>query len=478
MNRKGVLLIFVLVVCGCSSAPEYKKPSVRIPDVYKEVPGDWKVAEPEDAAIRGSWWEIFDEPELNSLEVQVDVNNQTIAASYASFLQARATIQGARAQYYPVVSVQPQITAQNQQSIRNSAVPTSSGGTFTQYSIPLDASWVPDLWGKVGSAVQADVASAQMSAADLENVKLTEHADLAAYYFELRAQDSMIDLYAAAMKAYQQTLDLTQSLYKTGINSEQAVVQAQTQLNTAQAQATNLGIARAQYEHAIATLIGKPAAVFGMPHRALNPKSPHIPVGVPSRLLERRPDVAAAERSMAAANAQIGVAKAAYYPELTLNGSAGIGGNSFAGLFSAPQFIWSLGASLAQTIFDGGARAAAVKQDEAAYEQAVANYRLAVLTAFQQVEDDIAGSRILTEELAQEEAAVAAAQKNLKIAIALYRSGIQPYLNVLTAQTTLLTNQQTLLTLQAQQLTTGVQLIEALGGGWDTGKLPSESALK
>jgi NodT family efflux transporter outer membrane factor (OMF) lipoprotein len=488
----GVLVIFIaagasLGLSGCASVgPKYERPPVETPAKYKELGSEFKPAHPQDAVARGKWWEMYHDPKLGALEAQVSVGNQNIAASYAAFLQARALIKGAKALYYPNASLGPSVTSQGGQSVAATTSSSSSSssslstsgtsGSFTQYSLPMDASWVPDLWGRIGSMVRQDVANAQVSAADLENERLLQQAELAIDYFELREQDALIDVYRDSVNAYRKALELSQALSETGIDSDEAVAQAETQLETTEAIATSLAIARAQYEHAIAMLIGKPAGSFTLEPEKTNLAPPEIAnelaTGVPSQLLERRPDIAAAERAMAAANAQIGIGLAAYYPSFTLTGSAGFGANSYSGLLSAPAFLWSLGASFAETIFDGGARAATVEQYRAFYDQAVATYRQTVLAAFQGVEDDLAGLRILSEQSDQQARAIASARRYLKIALSRYQLGIDPYLDVLSAQQTLLTNQQTAISVRVQQLTTSVQLIEALGGGWDTSQAP------
>ena len=348
---------------------------------------------------------------------------------------------------------------------------TASGsaitGTFAQYSVPVDASWQPDLWGRLRNQVAAAEAQAQVSEADLANERLSQEATLAIDYYELRAQDSLRELYEGTVAGYREALKLTLAAAKTGIDSDENVAQAETQLQATEAQTTALDIARAQYEHAIALLVGKPASSFSVAQAPLKTAAPAIPVGVPSALLERRPDVAAAERAVAAANAQIGVAISAYYPNLTLNGGAGFGSNSFTGLLATPTFVWSVGAQLAETLFDAGLRSATVDQYRAAYDQTAATYRQTVLTAFQQTEDQLAALRVLATELKQQEAAVKASRRYLQLATHRYRLGIDPYLNVVTAQISLLGNQVTLVTLRLSQLSSSVQLIEALGGGWD-----------
>jgi len=436
------------------------------------------VAHPQDAALRGPWWELFQDPALNELEAQVNLSNQNIAAAAASLLAARAVVLQARAQYFPTLSTAPSVTASRGGAGGGSAGVGTGAGVTTQYSLPFDASWVPDLWGRVRNTVRANVAAAQVSAADLENTRLTAHAELAADYFALRGQDALAQLLAATVVAYRQALELTQALYETGIDSAEAVAQAETQLRLAEAQATNLGILRAQYEHAIAMLIGRPASSFALGSGPLHAAPPAIPAGLPSELLERRPDIAAAERAMAQANALIGVAQAAFYPNLTLSGTAGLASTALSSWFTWPARLWAVGASLAETLFDAGLRKATVQQTRAAFDQTVATYRQAVLTAFQQVEDNLASLRILGQQIQQQDAAVAAAQRTLGLAADRYKLGIDPYLNVITAQTTLLSAQQTAVTLRVQQLTASVQLVEALGGGWDARRLPSPKDLR
>jgi NodT family efflux transporter outer membrane factor (OMF) lipoprotein len=385
-------------------------------------------------------------------------------------------VKEAQAQYYPTLTTDPSVTRSRSSAnlAPGGAGGTGAGGTTqTIYDLPFDASWTPDLWGRVRNTVKGNVAAAQASAADLENTRLTAQAELAVDYYELRTQDKLQQLLDDTVIAYQQALDLTKALYDTGIDADEAVAQAEVQLKTAQAQATNLGIARAQYEHAIALLIGQPASSFTLPVEPQVATVPSIPVGVPSQLLERRPDIAANERLMVQANAQIGVAKAAYFPTLTLSATGGFESSSISNWLAWPSRFFSVGPSLAETLFDAGLRSATVAQYRAAYDQAVANYRQTVLTAFQQVEDNLAALRILAREIDQQDNAVKAAERYLAIATSRYQLGLDPYLNVITAQTTLLSNQQTDAQLRMQQLVDSVQLIEALGGGWDTSQLPS-----
>ncbi len=473
-------VLVLALVGGCSFAPKYTVPPVQTPVAYKEMDG-WKVAQPKDDVIRGKWWEIFNDPLLNALEEQVAISNQTLLAALANLQEARAVIKEARSQYFPTVSLEPSVTKTFQSANAKSVVtsPGSSGGKVggnnTFYSLPLDASWEPDLWGAIRNTVKADVYTAQASAANLEGLRLTAQADVAVDYFSLRGQDALKAVLDATVVAYQKTLDLTKALFQQGIDSDEDVSQAETQLATTQAQATNVGIQRAQYEHAIALLLGKPASTFSIPVQLsatdLTVQPPEIPVGIPSELLERRPDVATAERSVAAANAQIGVARAAFFPTLTLTGSAGFESTSIANLLSGPSAFAELGAMLVQPVFDAGLRKATVEQFTAAHNVAVANYRQAVLVAFQEVEDNLAALRILSQERQQQDTAVRSAERTLALATHRYELGIDSYLNVIVAQTALLNNQQTAVNLFTQQMTSSVQLILTLGGGWDSSEL-------
>jgi NodT family efflux transporter outer membrane factor (OMF) lipoprotein len=471
----GTLL---LIFPGCVVGPKYNRPAMQAPGTYKEVTPDdlkkmdgWKVAQPQDSALHGKWWETLGDPQLNALEEQVNISNQNVAAAFANFMAARALVREARAQYFPTLTVGASAT--RQRTTIAQANGQTTGNTFNEFSLPFDASWTPDLFGRVRNQVRAGVANAQASAADLENTRLTAQAELAVDYFQLRGQDSLKQLLDATVVAYAESLKLTQALYETGIDSDESVAEAETQLETTQAQATNLGILRAQYEHAIALLVGQSASSFSIAVEPLKTPPPAIPFGVPSQLLERRPDVAASERLMAQANAQIGVAVAAYYPTLTLSASAGFESAKASTWLSWSNRLWSAGPSIAETIYDGGLRRATVEQYRAQYDQTVANYRNTVLTAFQQVEDNLAGLRILSQEIQEQDTAIRSAQRSLKLATDRYRLGIDPYLNVITAQTTLFSNQQTAVTLRITQIVDSVQLIEALGGGWDSSTLPT-----
>jgi NodT family efflux transporter outer membrane factor (OMF) lipoprotein len=481
------------LLAGCVVGPKYHPASIDTPAAYKELtPSDfqntegWKVAQPKDDTLRGKWWEIFNDPQLNALEEKVNVSNQSIAASAASFLAARALVKEARSQLFPTVTTNPSITVQRpsatssgggSNSVTATGSSSSSPGTFTSYTLPFDATWQPDLFGRIRNTVRSAAYGAQATAADLESTRLTVQAEVAADYFQLRGQDKLKELLDSTVIAYQQSLDLTRALYETGIDSEEAVAEAETQLEVTKAQDDNLGIQRAEFEHAIAMLTGQAASTFSVPVQPLDSSPPAIPFGIPSQLLERRPDIAAAERLVAQANAQIGIARAAYFPTVTLSATAGLESTSFVKWFTWPSRFFSIGPSAAETLFDAGLRRATVMQFRAQYDETVANYRQSVLTAFQQVEDNLASLRILSVEIQHQDAAVKSAERTLVVATDRYKLGIDPYLNVLTAQTSLLSNQQAAVNLRIQQMTASGGLIEALGGGWNTSQLPSPAQL-
>ncbi len=477
-----------LALSACLVGPKYHAPSPQQPPApaYKETPtqpqesGGWTVARPSDGMLRGKWWEIFNDPELNALEEQLNINNQNIKQYFENFMEARAIVREAHAQYFPTLSAAPSVShSRISQNLKGSTTVTANGtgSSFstqsTLYTLPLEASWAPDLWGKVRNTVREAQYAAQVSAADLENERLTEQAALAEYFFEIRGQDQLQKIYDDTVVADQKALDLTRGLYETGIDDYISVVEAQTTLQSAQAGATNVGVARAQYEHAIAVLLGKAASNFSIPVKPMTVAPPPIPVGVPSELLERRPDIAAAERTMAEANAQIGIARAAYFPTLSLTGEAGFESSAVGNWLSWPSRFFSVGTSLSETIFDAGLRRATVQQYVSTYNADLASYRQTVLTAFQQVEDGLAEVRILSKEIEQEQQAVNSAQAYLKLEQARYETGIDPYVDVLIAQTTVLSDQQILNALQVQRMTYAVALVQALGGGWDASQLPT-----
>jgi NodT family efflux transporter outer membrane factor (OMF) lipoprotein len=439
------------------------------------------VAQPADAKMRGKWWEIFNDSELNALEEQLNINNQNIKQFFENFMAARAIVREAHAQYFPTLTTVPSFSrSRTSGNLNTTPVNTTGTGTApkpqfqsTIYSLPLEASWEPDLWGKVRNTVHEAQYAAQVSAADLESERLTEQASLAEFFFEIRGQDELQKIFDDTVEADQKAYELTRSLYDAGIDDQISVVEAETTLRSAQAGASNVGIARAQFEHAIAVLVGKAASDFSIPVRPMTVAPPSIPVGVPSELLERRPDVAAAERTMAEANAAIGIAYAAYYPNLTLSAEGGFESSAFTKWLSWPSRFWSVGASLPETIFEAGLRRATVQQFVATYNADLAAYRQTVLAAFQQVEDSLAEVRILSKEIQQEQQAVDSAQLQLKLEQGRYDSGIDPYIDVLIAQTTLLADQQTLNGLQVQRMSFAVALVENLGGGWDRSQLPN-----
>jgi NodT family efflux transporter outer membrane factor (OMF) lipoprotein len=479
----SVTLIALILFKGCDKAPKYAKPPVATPPAYKEIApdafketDDWKFAHPNDAVIRGKWWEMFNDPQLSRLEDQANTANQNIALADANFRAARAIVKESRSEYFPTVTTSPSIIVSRQSGAATHSN-VSPGRQSVNYTLPFDATWEPDFWGRIRNTVVASASEAQASAADLQNVRLSVEAELAFDYYQLRSQDAEKALLDSSITAYQQQLELTRVRFQTGIASDEDVAQAETQLETTQAQATDLGIARAQLEHAIALLTGQPASTFSLPAAPSDSKPPAIPVGLPSQLLERRPDIAAAERRVAEANADIGVTKAAFFPSLVLGATGGFESTSIASWFTWPARFFSLGPTLSQTLFDKGRRKAATEVSRAQYDATVASYRNTVLTSFQEVVDNLAALRILSHELDQQNEAVASAQRVLTLSNERYKSGIDSYLNVITAQTTLLNNQRTMVNLRTQQMTASVELIKALGGGWNASELPTPKQL-
>jgi len=468
------------MLAGCNVGPRYLPPAITAPQAFKESPtqfkesAGWTVAQPQDEALHGKWWEIYNEPELNALEDQLNIDNQNIRQAFENFMEARALVREARSQYFPTVSVGGSYTrSQSSSNVGSSSSGTTSGKQSQVFSLPAGVSWEPDLWDKVRNAVRASQYEAQLSAADLENERLTEQASLAEYFFEIRGQDALQKILNDTVEADKKALEIAKTRYDTGVDDQISLVEAQTTLESAQSAAINIGIARAQYEHAIAMLVGKPASTFYIPVEPTTSAPPAIPVGVPSELLERRPDIAAAERNMAAANAHIGVAYAAYYPALTLAATGGMESSALKNLLDWPSRFWSVGPSISETVYDGGLRRATVNQYIATYNPNVAAYRQSVLTAFQQVEDALAEVRLLSQQIRQQQEAVDSSQTFLRLELGRYKNGIDPYIDVVIAQTTLLANQQSLTTLQVQEMAASVQLIEALGGGWDRSQLPA-----
>jgi NodT family efflux transporter outer membrane factor (OMF) lipoprotein len=427
----------------------------------------WKMATPSDGLLKGKWWEIFGDPELNRLEELVNVNNQNVKQAEAQFREARALVLGNHANYYPTIGTSPAISQSYVEGKNNHS-----------FALPIPASWEPDLWGRVRLSVESAVSSAQVSAADLENVRLSQQALLATDYFLLAAQDMQLKLLSNTIEAYEKNLQLTINRHTGGVASRSDITLAQTQLSGAKAQSTQMRISRAQDEHAIAVLTGQPPASLEIGTSTISGPPPPIPIAVPSQLLERRPDIAANERQVAAANANVGIAEAAYYPTLTLSATPGLLSTGLANLFTFAGRYWSAGPSLSQTVFDFGRRGAALQSAEAAYDSTVAAYRQTVLSAFQEVEDDLSNLRYLAEQAVQEQEAVVAAQEALSLEMDRYRAGTDSYLNVITTQIIALGDQQTAITILQQRMSAAVDLVKALGGGWDASTLPSGNVLR
>ncbi len=467
--------------------------------------------------MRGEWWKIFHDPQLNELEAQLNLNNQNIKQSFENFMVARAMIGQEVSQYYPTVTGSLSVTRSRGASggrggtvvgVGNTGTGTGTGttgtgttgtgttgtgtgttgtsggtgivgavsnaaGAATSILTSVDIAWEPDLWGRVRNAVRSAEYNAQLSAADLANMQLSEQTNLAVFLFEIRGQDALVTLYRDSVEAYKRALDYTRAQYETGITDKIAMVEATNTLQNAEATLTNLGVNRAQYEHAIAVLVGRVPSSFSIAVRPLKETPPPIPTGLPSQLLERRPDIAAAERMMASANAQIGIAQAAYYPTLNIGGDRGQEASTFGKLFQAANRLWSVGPSASETLFDGGLRQATIHQYVATYNGDLAAYRQTVLTAFQQVEDYLAQVRVLSKQLSQQRAAASSAEEYVKLETDRYKTGVDPYVDVVTAQTTLLVDQQNAITVQIQEMTGAVQLIKSLGGGWERAELPT-----
>jgi len=474
-------LLLVAFLSACQVGPRYQAPappSVTAPNYkestvnFKDADG-WKVASPQDAMIRGKWWEIFNEPELNALEDQLNVDNQNIKLSFNNFMQARSIVAEAKAQYWPTITVGAGWSrSKSSGNLRNSSQ-ANTGATSTLWNLPVNVSWTPDLWGKIRNQVHSAEYGAQVSAADLELEKLTEQASLAQFYFEIRGQDNLQQILDETVKADQKALDAAQGAYDAGTGDYISVVEAQATLKAAQSSQINVGLLRAQYEHAIATLVGKIATDFSIPVRAMIYTPPAIPTGVPSQLAERRPDVAAAERTLAEANATIGIGYGAFFPQVTLGLGGGLSSSTFKHLFDITSRTWSVGPSVSQVVFNGGLYRAQLHQYEAIYNGDLATYRQTVLTAFQQVEDALSSTRIYSQQILAQEDAVKSAQQFLDLEMQRYQSGVDPFVDVVTAQTTLLGDQVTLNTLHVSEMLSTVQLVQELGGGWDRSQLLS-----
>jgi NodT family efflux transporter outer membrane factor (OMF) lipoprotein len=466
----SISVLSVLLLAGCTVGPKYQRSTAAVPPAYKEV-GDWKPAQPNDQSLSANWWEIFQDSQLNALEAQVNVSNENLKAAEAQYTQARAQLRYQRADFFPTITAAPSAT-RNRISSHRPASTVANGITYNDFQIPFELSYQIDVWGRVRRTVESYRDQAQASAADLATVNLSMHSQLALFYFQARMLDAEEQLLNSTVMQYEQALELIQSRFAGGIASDVEVQQAETQLETTRAQAIDVGVARAQYEHAVAVLIGKPPASFSLAPLPLTTPPPPIPVGLPSELLERRPDIASAERLMASANAQIGVAKSAYYPLVDLAAAGGFESGSITTLISGPSILWSVGPSALFTLFDVGRRRAASDQAIAAYDQAVANYRQTVLTGFQQVEDNVAALRILDHEAQVQDKAVTAAQKYLELAGTRYKGGVTSYLEVTTAQSAALSDEVTAVNILGRRMVGAVTLVQALGGGWNRSALP------
>ena len=469
--RGAAQIVAALSLFGCTVGPNYVRPPADVPVSYKEL-GDWKPVQPSDQVAKGNWWDVYEDPQLNALEAQIDVSNQNLKAAQERFEQARAAIRISKSNYYPTITGGASVT-QNHISSNSPLFKTgTSKNNYSDYTIPIDASWEPDLWGRVRRTVEASRSEAQATAADVANVSLSLHGELAMDYFQLRGLDAQEDLLQSTVVAYEKALALTQNRYKAGLASAVDVAQAETQLRTTRAQAIDVGVNRASFEHAIAVLIGKPPAQFSLPSSPLRAVPPAIPPGLPSDLLERRPDVAASERRMQESNAQIGVAKSAYYPLVTLSGAGGFESSVFTTLIQGPSGLWSVGAAATETIFDAGKRHAVTQQAQSAYRESIDTYRQTVLSAFQEVEDNLAALRILNDEEVVQQSAVASAEHSLALSINRYKGGIVNYLEVITAQNAALADEVTEVSIQTRRMQASVLLVKAIGGGWNISQIP------
>ncbi|MEO8401736.1 MAG: efflux transporter outer membrane subunit [Gammaproteobacteria bacterium] len=489
MRKLLSLVCGILLLTACTVGPNYTRPGVAVPAKFKETPKGWKIAQPNDVFDRGGWWRVFNDRQLNNLEDQLNSSNQSIATAEAQYRQARALIDEARAAYYPILTGNVTVTRQRQVSGSTTFVSSSSSGITssgaasvgagrssstsvrTSHAWFLDAEWEPDLWGSIHRSVEADVAGANASAASLASIRLASQATLAQTYFQLRALDRDQQLLDNTVSEYKKSVQLTKNRYTAGVAPRGDVVQAQTQYETQQSTAINNHIGRAQFEHAIAVLIGKPASNFTIPPEPLLKNIPRLPILVPSELLERRPDVAQAERLMAQANAQIGIAVAAYFPTLTLAATASQGHSGLNHWFSVPDIAWAVGPQLAQTIFDGGLRKATTDAARANYDATVASYRQTVLAAFQNVEDNLSSLRILQAQAVAANKAAASSRLALRLVTNQYKAGLVDYTSVITAQTAAYTAELTAFDITGLRMTSAVGLIKALGGGWDVCEL-------
>ena len=477
-NYKALFALALLaVLTGCTVGPKYTRPSVPTAPAYKEQPpesfkesGAWKTAQPSDSALRGKWWELFGDAQLNTLESQLGPANQTLKVAAAHYQQARAAIRFNRSNLFPTISTGPSLANQRISSNRPFGFPGQAVGS--DFSLPVDVSYEVDLWGRVRRTVASAREETQASAADLENVKLSLEADLASDYYEAHSLDLQRQILDNTTESYQKALDLTRRRFEGGISPKTELSQAQTQLDQTKAQAIDVGVARAQYEHAIAVLIGKLPAEFSLPVMPLDEPPPSIPIGLPSQLLERRPDIAAAERRVQEANEQIGIARAAYFPNLLLSAAVGLEGRNITDWFNWPSRFWAVGPQLAETLFDAGRRRAVSESAQANYDATVASYRQTALSAFQEVEDSLSSLRLLESEATTQREATASAENSVTLSTNRYKGGLVTYFEVITEQQIALTNQRTEADILRRRMDASVLLIKALGGGWDTSKLP------
>lgn len=467
--RGGIVIAVLAILAGCATGPAYVRPTVEVPTAYKgqalasvNPPAGWTAARPGEAQ-RGAWWQVYGDPRLNALEERVSVSNQTVRKAIATLERARAVAGQARALYFPTVSAGGGVIGDHTSLDTSGSL---AGRTITDYSAGLTASWEPDLFDKIGHAVDAASARAQASAADLAAVELSMHAELALDYFDIRQIDAQSALLRQTIKAYAQALQMVQQRFAQGVASDYEVAQAETQLQTTRSQLIDLGVARASLEDAMATVIGVPASEFSVAPNPAQPAPPDIPAGIPSTLLERRPDVAAAERLVAAANADVGSADSAFFPDLMLSASRGFESYSFGDWLTLPSRFWAVGPQIVGTLFDGGLRHQRLREAQASYQASVADYRQTVLTSFQEVEDNLAALRVLGEEAQTQQSAVSASQRALGLAMNLYRGGATDYLSVVTAQTTALDNERQATAIAGRRLDASVLLIKALGGSW------------
>lgn len=465
----GVALLFLLN--GCAVGPNYVRPAAEVPTDYKES-ANFKAAQPSDAIAKGKWWEVYEDPQLNSLEEQVAVSNQTLKAAQSQFLQARAAVRVSRSNLYPTATGSLAISRVGQSS-NKALFSTTENQTYNDFLLPVDVSYEPDIWGRVRRSVEASRSEAQATGADLANVQLSLQAELALDYFSLRGLDAQKKLLDSTVISYGKALDLTQTRYNGGLASAVDVAQAETQLETTRAQSIDVEVQRSQFEHAIAILVGQPPTKFTVPPTPLTAPPPAIPPGLPSDLLERRPDISAAERRVQEANANIGVARAAYFPNVTLSGGGGFESSAIGTLLQGPSGFWSLAGQAAEVLFDGGLRRGVTEQARAAYDQSVDNYRETVLTSFQEVEDNLAALRILEQEAQTQDVAVAAAEHSLSLSETRYKGGVTNYLEVTIAQTAALSDEVIAVNILSRRLSASVLLVKAIGGGWDVSKIPS-----